>query len=148
MRCVTRRMPLAPDVCLEGVAARLRGYVAADVAAVCSEAALLCASEAVAAAEAAGRVEAVGEPQFLAGLRVRGEHFEAALARLGPSVLRGLAPEVPDDVSWDAIGGLEVRGGRARPGLAELSLPWLPPCCLLALPSSLPSSLPKPTPSC
>lgn len=108
LRCCTQRMPLAPDVDLPGIAAQLRGYVAADVAAVASEAGLLCAAAAVGAAEAEGRLAEVEEEAFLAGLRVTPEHFEAAVAQLGPAVLRGLAPEVPQ-IGWDDVGGLEVR---------------------------------------
>lgn len=115
LRCCAARMPLAPDVQLEAVAARLRGYVAADVAAVAAEAALLCAVEAVRVAEAAGRhvPSALEEPGVLESLRVSGAHFEAAVERLGPAVLRGLAPEVPA-VRWDDIGGLQVGAGWAE----------------------------------
>lgn len=122
LRCCTARMPLAPGVQVEAVAARLRGYVAADVAAVAAEAALLCAVEAVRAAEAAGRhvPSAVEEPGFLESLRVSSAHFEAAVERLGPAVLRGLAPEVPA-VRWDDIGGLQVGrlGGQLHGGWVD-----------------------------
>lgn len=107
LRCCTQRMPLAPDVQLAAVAAQLRGYVSADVAAVASEAALACAVQAVHAAETEGRLADVELPEFLAGLRVTAAHFEVAAAALGPAVLRGMAPDVPD-VSFDDIGGLEV----------------------------------------
>ncbi|PRW18391.1 cell division cycle 48-like protein [Chlorella sorokiniana] len=117
LRCCAARMPLAPGVQLDEVAARLRGYVAADVAAVASEAALLCAVEAVRAAEAGGRhvPSAIEDPGFLESLCVTAAHFEAAVERLGPSVLRGLAPEVPA-VRWDDIGGLQ----EAKAALREL----------------------------
>ncbi|KAI7845235.1 hypothetical protein COHA_001279 [Chlorella ohadii] len=117
LRCCTARMPLAPDVQLDAFAARLRGFVAADVAAVAAEAALLCAAEAVRALEAEGRhvPSALEQPEFLASLRVSAAHFEAAVVRLGPSVLRGLAPEVPA-VRWDDIGGLQ----EAKAALREL----------------------------
>ena len=65
--------------------------------------------EAVHAAEAASQAAAVDAPDFLASLRVGAPHFQAAVARLGPAVLRGLAPEIPE-VSFDQIGGLQVRG--------------------------------------
>ena len=105
LRCCTQRMPLDACVSLPHLAAQLRGYVAVDAAAVCSEAALVCAVEAVRGAEAAGCAAGVEAPDFLSSLRVTDAHFEVAAARLGPAVLRGLAPEVPE-VSWDAIGGL------------------------------------------
>lgn len=129
LRCCTRRMPLARCVDLDAVAGRLRGYVAADVAAVACEAALAAAVEAVRAAEEAGQPEAVESPGFLAGLRVTAAHFEAAAAAAGPSVLRGLTPDIPD-VSFEDIGGLEVRrcwdvgagagGGGCGSGLSAL----------------------------
>lgn len=124
LRCCAGRMPLAPDVQLGAVAARLRGFVAADVAAVAAEAALLCAVEAVQAAEAAGRHVAtvLEEPGFLESLRVSAAHFEAAVERLGPSVLCGLAPEVPA-VRWDDIGGLQVGRGGGMYGAAEWQAP-------------------------
>ncbi|KAI3435528.1 hypothetical protein D9Q98_001594 [Chlorella vulgaris] len=106
LQCCSRHMPLHSDVQLQPIATRLRGFVAADVAAVCAEAALVCAVEAVRVAEAEGRLEAVQGQAFLAGLAVRAAHFEAAEARLGPAVLRGLAPEVPD-TRFEDIGGLQ-----------------------------------------
>ena len=153
LRCCAGRMPLAPDVQLDAVAARLRGFVAADVAAVAAEAALLCAVEAVRAAEAAGRhVPAMlEEPGFLESLRVSAAHFGAAVERLGPSVLRGLAPEVPA-VRWDDIGGLQVGGGhgccRGMAGGEEALTP-----CLMRMPGASGACWPPhpaaaPTPSC
>ncbi|KAL4458073.1 hypothetical protein ABPG75_012938 [Micractinium tetrahymenae] len=120
LRCCTQRMPLAPCVDLPAVAARLRGYVAADVAAVASEAGLLCAAAAVEAADARGRLAEVESEEFLEGLRVTAEQFEAAVARLGPAVLRGLAPEVPE-ITWDDVGGLEDAKAALRE-LVELPL--------------------------
>jgi transitional endoplasmic reticulum ATPase len=108
--CCTQRIPLQEGVELPAVAAQLRGYVAADVAAVCAEAALMRAVEAVHAAEAAGQETTVDAPNFLASVRVGAAHFEAAVARLGPAVLRGLAPEIPE-ISFDQIRGLQVRCG-------------------------------------
>jgi transitional endoplasmic reticulum ATPase len=128
LRCCTQLMPLQEGVELHAVAAQLRGYVAADVAAVCAEAALMCAVEAVHAAEAAGQEAAVDAPEFLASLQVGPAHFEAAVARLGPAVLRGLAPEIPE-ISFDQIGGLQVRVCCVARGVMVLLLPrdvfWL-----------------------
>ena len=127
LHCCTRHMPLADGGdCLDAVAARLHGCVGADVAAVCVEAAMAACVEAVAAAEdlttsggtdamvggGSGGLEAwLQSPAFLAGLRVTPAHFAAAAAAARPSVLRGLAPDVPDDISFDAIGGLQVGWG-------------------------------------
>lgn len=106
LRCATRKMPLGAGVDLAGLAAQLRGYTAADCVAVCTEAAVRCASEAVAAAEAEGDLEQVASSDWLGALRVERAHFEAAVGQLGPAVLRGLCPELPD-VSWEDVGGLE-----------------------------------------
>jgi len=113
-------MPLGADVNLPTLARRLRGHTAADCVAVCTEAALRCASEAVAAAEAAAAAEEWGanacpgelghvlaSREFVEGLRVEARHLEAAAAVLGPAVLRGVSPEVPE-VAWEDVGGLQV----------------------------------------
>ncbi|GAB4820477.1 hypothetical protein N2152v2_007523 [Parachlorella kessleri] len=128
LRCATQSMPLGPSVNLITLAQRLRGHTAADCVAVCTEAALRCASEAVAAAEEAAAAEGEwGAPragelgqvlssrEFLEGLRVEARHLEAAAAVLGPAVLRGVSPEVPE-VAWEDVGGLQ----EAKAALREL----------------------------
>jgi transitional endoplasmic reticulum ATPase len=106
LRCATARMPLAPDADLAAVARALRGCMAADVAGVAAEAALRCAAEAAAAAEAAGREGELHSAQFLEGVRVAARHLEAAARRVGPSGLRGVAAEAPEEVGWEEVGGL------------------------------------------
>ncbi len=67
---------------------------------------MLCVREAVSAAEAgAGTSDAMEKRLLAAELVVTAAHFEAAVAAVVPSGLRGMAaPEVPR-CSWDDIGG-------------------------------------------
>ncbi len=125
LRCATHAMPLGAGTDLATLAQRLRGYTAADCVAVCTEAALRCASEAVAATEEAdcGDLGHIGSQEFLASLRVEGRHFEAAVGLLGPAVLRGLCPEMPE-VRWEDVGGLEV--SQQMPALGCSNEAWFP----------------------
>jgi SpoVK/Ycf46/Vps4 family AAA+-type ATPase len=85
------RLPLEGGVraWLSLLAPRLVGYVGADIAALCREAALLVASE--------------ERPDGRVGIR----HFEEAVARLGPpSALRGITPADVPSTTWDDVGGL------------------------------------------
>jgi transitional endoplasmic reticulum ATPase len=117
----TRGMALAGDVDLDDVARDCHGFVGADVAQLCTEAALLCVREALAnagaAVEAGGLLE--GEVQEAtwarlaadldvdpAALEVTKAHFAKALKTCNPSSLRESVVEVPD-VSWADVGGLE-----------------------------------------
>jgi transitional endoplasmic reticulum ATPase len=90
LRIHTRRMPLGPDVDLDQIAAEAEGYAGADLASVCREAGLACMREVV-------RVGAEGEfrlePDALARLLVRAEHFRQAMARVRPRV--GVRAEGP-----------------------------------------------------
>ena len=105
----TAALPLAADVRMGVLAERSRGYTAADLAAVCREAAM-------AAIVQAGAVHASAAlPESVKGGASEGEdacvcldHFDRALARVKPSLVRGLAVETPA-VAWSAIGGLPVR---------------------------------------
>ena len=79
------------------LAAKLVGYVGADIAALCREAALLT----LPAASADSTASAADVTPL------RWEHFEAALAKVGaPSSLRGIAPSSMPRTAWDDVGGL------------------------------------------
>ncbi len=85
--------------------------MAADCAAVCTQAAIACVREAVCATEAtaiaggwAGQSDVVEQQLLGARLVVEEGHFAAALPAVAPCALRGLAVEVPH-CSWDDIGG-------------------------------------------
>lgn len=123
-------MPLSPAIDLAAIAASCSGYTAADLAAVCREAAMAALSQAAAPyARRHGRQRAdrgiampcagpcsdkdgSGTTRDTGG-SVTPAHFEAALERVRPSLVRGLAVATTP-LSWDAIGGLEVRKFRVR----------------------------------
>jgi hypothetical protein len=119
LRACAAGMPLCPTVDLAAVAVGLRGFMAADVGAVCLEAALRCAVHAVEAVEAAGLgEEALADAGWLEGLEVGVAHFEEAAAAVAPSLLRELAgPEVPE------VCGVCGGGERQAQALAALAHP-------------------------
>ena len=114
LRCaVGSTMPLEPSVQLEKIAGKLQGYMAADVAAVVTEAALRCVVEAVSNAEENGTLEQLvnyGEAASVENksmIKVGPRHFNSAIEAMGPAILRGIAAEIPRDISWDDVGGLD-----------------------------------------
>ena len=113
----TRGMPLAPDVDLNELSRRTYGFVGADLAALCREAAL----------EAVRRImpkinlsEQVIPTEILDALSVELRDFDNALKRVQPSAMREVMVEAPR-IRWDDIGGLEEAAGRLREGV-ELPL--------------------------
>jgi transitional endoplasmic reticulum ATPase len=110
-------MPLAPDVDLNELSRRTYGFVGADLAALCREAAL----------EAVRRImprinlaEQVIPTEILDALSVELRDFDNALKRVQPSAMREVMVEAPR-IRWDDIGGLEEAAGRLREGV-ELPL--------------------------
>ncbi|MDH7597363.1 MAG: CDC48 family AAA ATPase [Methanothrix sp.] len=99
----TRGMPLADDVNIDEFAELTYGFVGADIAAVCREAAMNALRRILPEID-------LDEPtipkEILDRLVVRRVDFEAALREIQPSALREIMVEVPK-VSWDDIGGLE-----------------------------------------
>ena len=113
----TRGMPLAQDVNLDDLARRTYGFVGADIAALCREAAL----------EAVRRImpkldlsEDVIPPEILDALTVELKDFENALKRVQPSAMREVMVEAPT-ITWDDIGGLDAARDRLKEGV-ELPL--------------------------
>ena len=113
----TRGMPLAPDVNLDDLARRTYGFVGADLAALCREAAL----------EAVRRImprinlaEQVIPTEILDALTVELSDFENALKRVQPSAMREVMVEAPQ-IRWDDIGGLDEARDRLKEGV-ELPL--------------------------
>ena len=99
----TRGMPLADDVDLEKLAEVTHGFVGADLAALCREAAMVTLRELMPRI----RDEAEFLPDdLLSGLQVREEHFLEALKEVEPSAIREVFTEIPD-VRWDDVGGLD-----------------------------------------
>jgi transitional endoplasmic reticulum ATPase len=99
----TKNMKLSEDVDLESVAEQIHGFVGADIAQLCTEAALQCIREQM---DVIDIEDDVIDAEILSNMAVRQEHFTAALKLVNPSVLRSTVVEVPN-VKWTDIGGLE-----------------------------------------
>jgi transitional endoplasmic reticulum ATPase len=103
LRIHTRNMKLAEDVDLAQVAKETHGYVGADIAALCTEAALQCIREKM---DIIDIEEDTIDAEILDAMAVTNDHFRVAMGGTNPSSLRETVVEVPD-VTWDDIGGLE-----------------------------------------
>ncbi|KAL0805371.1 hypothetical protein Bca101_097862 [Brassica carinata] len=124
LRIHTKNMKLAEDVDLERVSKDTHGYVGADLAALCTEAALQCIREKM---DVIDLEDEEIDAEILNSMAVTNEHFQTALGNSNPSALRetkcvkvktdGVSyqtvifsyiqvVEVPN-VSWEDIGGLE-----------------------------------------
>jgi len=103
LRIHTKNMKLADDVELEQVASETHGHVGADLAALCSEAALQ---------QIRGKMDLIDmeeesiDAEVMDNLAVTMEDFRFAMGASNPSALRETVVEVPT-VSWNDIGGLE-----------------------------------------
>jgi transitional endoplasmic reticulum ATPase len=104
LRIHAQTMPLAADVDLAQLAAVTHGYVGADLAALCREAAMAALRRFLPAGLSA---DADLTAESLADLIVNARDFEGALAMLHPSATREVYVEIPD-ATWDDIGGLET----------------------------------------
>jgi transitional endoplasmic reticulum ATPase len=98
----TRGMPLAENVNLMNFAQITYGFVGADIAALCREAAM-SALRRVLPKINLKEPEIPGE--ILDSLQVTREDFENALKDVQPSAIREILIEVPN-VGWDNVGGL------------------------------------------
>ncbi|KAF8390467.1 hypothetical protein HHK36_024993 [Tetracentron sinense] len=103
LRIHTKNMKLAEDVDLEKVAKDTHGYVGADLAALCTEAALQCIREKM---DVIDLEDETIDAEVLNSMAVTNEHFQTALGSSNPSALRETVVEVPN-VSWEDIGGLD-----------------------------------------
>ncbi|KAI3862864.1 hypothetical protein MKW92_009078 [Papaver armeniacum] len=103
LRIHTKNMKLAEDVDLEKVSKNTHGYVGADLAALCTEAALQCIREKM---DVIDLEDETIDAEILNSMSVTNEHFQTALGTSNPSALRETVVEVPN-VSWEDIGGLE-----------------------------------------
>ncbi|KAJ2553577.1 AAA ATPase cdc48 [Coemansia sp. RSA 1933] len=103
LRIHTKNMRLADDVDLEKIASDTHGFVGADVAALCSEAAMQ---------QIRGKMDLIDleedeiDAAVLDSLAVTMDDFRYALGVSNPSALRETVVEVPT-VKWSDIGGLE-----------------------------------------
>jgi transitional endoplasmic reticulum ATPase len=114
LRIHTKNMKLAPDVQLQTIASNTHGYVGADLAQLCTEAALTCIREKM---EFIDLEEETIDAEILDNMAVTMEHFNAGLTMCNPSSLRETVVEVPN-IKWDDIGGLED----VKRGLQEMIL--------------------------
>jgi len=99
----TKNMKLGDDVDLEQISSQINGFVGADIAQLCSEAALGCIREQM---DVIDIEDTQIDAEILASMAVRQEHFTAALKMVNPSVLRSTVVQVPN-IKWEDIGGLE-----------------------------------------
>ena len=103
LRIHTKNMKLDDEVDLEKVSKETHGYVGADLAALCTEAALQCIREKM---DVIDLEDDTIDAEILDSMAVTNEHFITALSVSNPSALRETVVEVPN-VSWEDIGGLE-----------------------------------------
>lgn len=103
-RIHTRNMKLDEDVDPEFIAKQTHGFVGADMAALCTEAAMQCIREKM---DLIDIEEETIDAEVLASMAVNQEHFKFALGNSNPSSLRETVVEIPN-ISWKDIGGLET----------------------------------------
>lgn len=99
----TRGMPLHETVDIPHLADVTHGYVGADLAALCREAAMNAIRKIT--PEMEGELEHI-PPETILELKVSMDDFIEALSEIIPSTTREVFVEVPN-ISWEDIGGLE-----------------------------------------
>lgn len=113
----TRAMPLGLDVEVDDLAKLSYGFVGADLAAFCREAAIEALRRSL---PSLSLTERELGPEVLEQLEVQRRDFDLALKRIQPSALREIRIQIPD-VRWSDIGGLEETKRALREGI-ELPL--------------------------
>lgn len=102
MRIHTKNMKLDESVDLEKVAKECHGYVGADIAQLCTEAAMQCIREKMSVID---WEDDTIDAEVLNAMAVTMDHFREAQSKTNPSALRETHVEVPN-VTWKDIGGL------------------------------------------
>jgi len=102
-RIHTRNMKLDDSVDPEMIAKETHGFVGADIAALCTEAAMQCIREKM---DLIDIEDDSIDAEVLDSMAVTQEHFKHALSASNPSSLRETVVEIPN-VTWADIGGLE-----------------------------------------
>lgn len=102
-RIHTRNMRLDEDVDPEKIAKETHGFTGSDIAALCTEAAMVTIREKMALFDIEDETI---DAEVLNSMSVTMEHFKHALSISNPSSLRETVVEVPN-ISWADIGGLE-----------------------------------------
>jgi len=88
---------------LETISGETHGYVGADLAALCTEAALQCIREKM---DVIDLEDDTISAEVLESMAVTQDHFRTALGISNPSALRETVVEIPN-VTWEDVGGLE-----------------------------------------
>ena len=101
-RIHTRNMKLDDSVDPEAIAKETHGFVGADMAALCTEAAMQCIREKM---DLIDIEEETIDAEILSAMAVSQDHFKFALGTANPSSLRETVVEVPT-TTWNDIGGL------------------------------------------
>lgn len=101
----TRGMPIQKDVNLDKISEITYGYVGADIAALCKEAAMYALRRALPDMGAIKEDRPI-PPEVLKKLIVSKQDFDHALKMVEPSAMREVLIEVPK-IKWKDIGGLE-----------------------------------------
>jgi transitional endoplasmic reticulum ATPase len=99
----TQKMRLSSDVNIEEICKETYGFVGADLAQLCTEAAMQCIRE---KSEFFDIDEEIIDSTVLNSLFVSQDNFRAALSQSNPSAFRETAVEIPN-ITWRDIGGLE-----------------------------------------
>jgi len=100
----TRNMPLAKNVSLKEVAAITHGFVGADLASLCKEAAMILLRRLLPKLKLSEDEPISSE--VLNQIQITKKDFQEALKVVRPSALREVLVELPN-VAWDDIGGLD-----------------------------------------
>ncbi|KAL1245255.1 Transitional endoplasmic reticulum ATPase [Trichinella spiralis] len=98
-----REIDIAEDVDLEQISNETHGYVGADLASLCSEAALQQIREKM---DLIDLEDEVIDAEVLDSLAVTMDNFRWAMSKTTPSALRETVVETPT-ITWNDIGGLE-----------------------------------------
>jgi hypothetical protein len=142
LRIHTRNMKLDDDVDLEAISRDTHGYVGADLAALCTEAALQCIREKM---DVIDLEDESIDAEVLNSMAVTMDHFKTALGLSNPSALRETVVEVRHArrAAWHALPAPCWQGSQAPPastanaGRATCHPTW---CSLYA--PALPDNLP------
>lgn len=102
IRIHTKNMKIDADVDLEKISKDCHGFVGADLAQLCTEAAMQCIREKMSVID---WEDDTIDAEVLNAMSVSQEHFREAMARTNPSALRETHVETPN-VTWDDVGGL------------------------------------------
>lgn len=102
IRIHTKNMKLDPGVDLEKISKECHGYVGADIAQLCTEAAMQCIRDKM---DVIDWEDETIDADVLNSMAVTHENFQEAMSKTNPSALRETHVETPN-VTWGDIGGL------------------------------------------